>query len=152
MGERAGKTNEENLILLKLERIVPLFSKFLLAGALATLLQYLLLIGLVQWFNTDPVLASVLAYAVSSVVNYQLNYRYTFRSRQAHQTAFSRFMVVAGIGLCLNAAVMHLGIRILGWHYLLTQVLSTGLVLLWNFTANALWSFRHPVDRGHNGV
>ncbi|MEZ5594753.1 MAG: GtrA family protein [Gammaproteobacteria bacterium] len=138
--------------MLKPERIVPLFSKFLLAGALATLLQYSLLISMVQLLNTDPVLASVLAYSLSAVVNYHLNYRYTFRSRQAHRTAFSRFMIVAGIGLCLNAAVMHLGIRVLGWHYLLTQVLSTGLVLLWNFTANALWSFRHPADRGHDGA
>jgi len=29
-----------------------------------------------------------------------------------------------------------------GWHYLASQIIVTGIVLVWNYTASALWTFR----------
>lgn len=128
----------------RLKNVLKMFSTFLVAGALAAMVQYGVLIVLVQLAATNAVAASALGYAVAAVVNYYLNYRYTFRSKQVHWRAFSKFALVVLCGISLNTWFMHIGIEWFGWHYLLAQLLATALVLLWNFTANALWSFRDP--------
>lgn len=71
-----------------------------------------------------------------------LNYHYTFRSRKSHGEAFSRFAMVSVTGLVLNSFTMAIGTRLFRLHYLLAQIASTVIVLLWNFYANLLWSFR----------
>jgi len=38
--------------------------------------------------------------------------------------------------------LMSLFMELLGLHYLLAQVLTTALLLLWHYAGNALWTFR----------
>ena len=56
------------------------FGRFLLVGGFSTLLQYVILAFLVRTAGTDPVVASSIGYVLSAIVNYDLNYRLTFRS------------------------------------------------------------------------
>lgn len=121
--------------------LIPVFLRFAVAGAIGTLLQYLVLIVLVQLLNAEPVPASALGYALSALVNYWLNHRYTFRSRKRHRDVFGKFLLVSLSGLGLNTLLMWIGITFMGLHYLLSQILTTALVLIWNFSVNALWSF-----------
>ena len=65
-----------------------------------------------------------------------------FRSQRAHREALPRFFAVAGVGLLLNGLLMRLLTHALGLHYLLAQVFTTALLLLWHFAANAAWTFR----------
>ncbi|MFA7282105.1 MAG: GtrA family protein, partial [Sterolibacterium sp.] len=71
-----------------------------------------------------------------------LNYRYTFRSDKKHSEAVFKFAVVALIGMLLNTLFMWLGVEMLAMHYLLSQVVTTGLVFIWSFAANRCWTFR----------
>jgi putative flippase GtrA len=115
--------------------------RFGLVGALATVVQYLILVMLVRWAGLWPPAASALGFVVSAVGNYFLNYHFTFLSRQPHAPAAAKFLVLATIGLVLNAALMEMLVD-LGWHYLLAQVCVTAIVFLWNFIGNSLWTFR----------
>ncbi len=45
-------------------------------------------------------------------------------------------------GLAWTALLMSLFMELLGLHYLLAQVLTTALLLLWHYAGNALWTFR----------
>jgi len=54
------------------------FGRFIVIGGFATILQYLILIGLVQTLEVDAVLASSIGFLISALFNYALNYRYTF--------------------------------------------------------------------------
>lgn len=117
------------------------FGRFLGVGAFATGLQYALLVLGVEVLGADPVAASAVGFAVSAVANYWLNYRYTFQSDRPHRSAAGRFALVAAAGLVLNTLLMQALAGRLGLQYLLAQVLTTSAVLIWNFAANALWSF-----------
>ena len=86
--------------------------------------------------------ASTLGFVIGALVNYWLNYRLTFRSTRKHHQALPRFMTVAGCGCLLNGALMAMLLSRISVHYLLAQVVVTGLVLLWNFLANRFWTFR----------
>jgi putative flippase GtrA len=126
----------------ELPHIASQFLRFATVGGIATAIHYLILVALVQAVNMNAVWASSIGFIISAVCNYLLNYRFTFRSNVEHRRAVVKFVVVAGVGLLLNSLTMQIATEYMRLHYLLAQVLATGLVLLWNFTGNRLWTFK----------
>ena len=122
-------------------RLLPKFSRFVLVGAFCTGLQWLVLILLTEIVRIHPTTASTIGYALSALVNYWLNYSFTFSSSASHRRALPRFSLIMVIGLVLNAAVTFVGTTVCGVHYLIAQAAATGVTLLWNFWANHRWSF-----------
>jgi len=122
--------------------LVERFIRFSGVGVIGTAAHYLVLILLVQLTAIDPVAASSLGALLGALVNYHLNYHYTFQSSKRHREALTRFMIVAVIAFILNALLMYGFTSVLQWHYLLAQILTTMLMLLWTFIANLMWSFR----------
>jgi len=106
------------------------FFRFSGVGCVSAVAHYGLLILLVQGVRADAVTASAAGALLGAVVNYALNYRFTFRSNKAHHESFSKFAVVALVGLGLNTLLMWILVDGLGAYYLLAQVLTTGLVLM----------------------
>jgi len=104
--------------------------------------QYRLLVVLVQTLRINPLLSSTAGFAAGGLTAYLLNHRYTFASDKSHLQAASRFAVVALFGMLLNAATMSIGVYVLALHYLLSQALATGFVLVWTYGANRYWTFR----------
>ena len=125
--------------------IVAQFVRFASVGLLGTSCHYLTLMVLVGT-GLNPVTASACGFIVGALINYTLNRRFTFRSAIAHRTGLPRFLTIAGAGLLLNTTVMALLTVGLGLHYLLAQLVATGLVLFWNFFGNRLWTFREVVQ------
>ncbi len=123
------------------------FARFLLVGGLATALQYALLIVFVELWHWNAVVASSIGYILSAIANYLLNRRFTFASDMPHHIAASRFAIAAAAGLCLNGLLMALLTQ--GWNlpYVWAQILATCATLLWNFWANANWSFARKPAR-----
>ena len=125
-----------------LTRVTREFASFAGVGVVGTLAQYLVLIILVRVFAFDAVTGSSLGCIVGAIVNYLLNYKLTFRSTKPHTRAVPMFMTVAVVGLIINANLMYLFTSHFGLYYLIAQVITTGVVLGWNFLANRLWTFR----------
>lgn len=120
------------------------FLRFAMVGGVGTLAQYAVL-----WLGADllgwpAALASALGYLLGSVVNYLLNYHFTFASSKSHLEAASKFYVIAGAGWVINTGLMAMLTGVLVWNHWLAQLLVTGLCLLWNFAGSKLWAFRHP--------
>ena len=118
------------------------FVKFFGVGSASAVGHFGVLILLVQVFGMAAVPASAAGALIGAWINYVLNYRYTFRSDKKHSEAVFKFAVVALLGLVLNTLFMWLGVEIFSMHYLLSQVVTTGLVFIWNFVANRCWTFR----------
>ncbi len=124
-----------------MSRLGYAFSSFLVVGAICTTLQYVILVALVQTTGASATLASTIGFAASGVLNYALNYRFTYRATTPHGTSFPRFVAVALAGLALNATIVYAGTEVAGVHYLLAQLAATGAVLFWSFFVNLKWSF-----------
>jgi putative flippase GtrA len=125
-----------------LGKTVRQFFSFGCVGAVATAAHYATLVALVHLGHLGPVASSGLGACVGALVNYRLNYSYTFRSDKRHREVVAKFLVVAAVGLLLNVALMGLLTRRLAVHYLVAQVIATAVVLFSNFTGHRLWSFR----------
>jgi putative flippase GtrA len=131
--------------MLKSMELIHKFISFGIVGAVATTIQYVVLITLVRTEASGPLVASTAGFAISALANYALNYRFTFRSKKSHLDALPKFTLVALSGLALNTLIMTVLVHWFVWHYLLSQVVSTGSVLVWNFTLSRVWSFRESV-------
>jgi len=117
------------------------FASFASAGALGTIVQYLVLLGLVRIFLSHPVTASILGSLAGAIVNYLLSYHWVFHSKRRHSETLSKFVATGGLGLVLNAAIMYVLVTVASMHYLLAQLAATGIVLFWNFFGNRFWTF-----------
>jgi putative flippase GtrA len=118
------------------------FLIFAAVGAAATVVQYSVLVLLVEFARVQPVPAAVLAYMCGALVSYLLNSRFTFgETKTAFGKGLVKFLLVNVIGLGLNTAIftalVHLHV-----HYLLAQMVATGLVLVWNYAGARLFVFR----------
>ena len=112
-------------------------------GAIGTIGHYTTLIVLVEFWALDPVIASCLGFVVGALINYVLNYKFTFHSEKRHREALTKFLLVAIAGAGINGAIMYIGVENTQFNYLLVQIVATTAVLLWNYFVNKLWTFTH---------
>ena len=118
------------------------FVRFAFVGTFGMVVQYSVLIVLIEVFSQNTVMASALGFVVAASVNYYLNYHYTFASEKRHHETLVKFFIVASVGLLLNSVIMAFGTETLALHYLIAQALAIGMVLIWNFFGNLLWTFK----------
>jgi putative flippase GtrA len=115
---------------------------YVCVGAVGTASQYIILIFLVSIGTTGPVSASTVGAIVGAIINYILNYRLTFKSSESHAHSAPRYFFVALLGLCINWAAMSVMVNSFGTYYVLSQIISTCMVLMLTFSANAFWTFK----------
>lgn len=117
------------------------FVRFAAVGLVGTVAHYALLVALVEGGGVKPLPGSIAGFLLGALVNYTFSRRFVFDSDRSHVQALPRFMAVAGMGLCWNALLMYLLADRIGLHYLLAQMLTTGLLLCWHYVGNAVWTF-----------
>ena len=127
-----------------LKDLAEQFLKFGVVGALATVVDYGILMLLSQAAGWDPLPASVVSYLVSLAFNYLASMRYVFERRDdlSRRREFSMFVVLSAIGLVINSACIWVGTSIFGSGALsvsVTKVVATIIVSVWNFVSRKHW-------------
>jgi putative flippase GtrA len=117
------------------------FLRFGGVGVLAAAGHYGTLVGAVEFLGAPAVPATLAGYLVGGAVSYVLNRHWTFASDADHRAAIAKFALVAAVGFALTGLAMALLTGPARLHYLPAQVLTTGIVMLWSFWANRLWTF-----------
>jgi len=122
--------------------VVRDFLRFAAVGAVATVVHYAVLIAMTEWGGASPVTATICGFFVGALVSYYLNRRYTFADKQTDfAKGLIKFLIVIGIGAVINAGIVAAFVSA-GVHYMIGQVIATGLVLIWNFAGARLLVFR----------
>jgi putative flippase GtrA len=121
--------------------MLPQFVRYAGAGLIGTAAHYAVLVALVQGMQANVVVASTAGAIVGAGVNYALNHRFTFASRESHRRALPRFATVAAAGIALNALVLAAMLALVGPHYLAAQIVATLTVLVAGYLANRAWTF-----------
>ena len=121
--------------------------RFALTGGICFLVEFAALVLLKEGLGLDTLIATPIAFALSVVVNYALCMRWVFRgARDGGAAAKAGFAVPSVMGLVLNEGLMLLFrvmlgedavlLTLLGYPvtmYMLNKVLSTLLVMVWNY-------------------
>lgn len=121
--------------------IVRQFLSFAGLGLIGTSAHYATLFTLVEALALNPVLASSVGFVVGALVNYYLTRTYTFRSSTPHVYGLPKFAMVAAVGMFLNTSIMSLITFFTSIHYIVAQIVATGIILIWNFLGNRFWTF-----------
>jgi putative flippase GtrA len=125
----------------KLRGIFGQFLRFAVVGIAGTTVHYGVLIMTVQWLGIPAVVGSSIGFLLGALTNYFFNYRFTFRSKRRHREAVPRFYAVAAAGFVLNGSILAFLMSFWDLYYLWSQIFATAIVLLWNFSANFVWTF-----------
>ena len=104
--------------------------------------HFLVMILLVELCSMPPPIGSFSGFCAGSIVNYYLQYSWTFRSKQSHRLAFFRYTTITLAMLLLNLLVFQLAWKQIGLDYKLAQILATGVVFLANFAINSRYTFK----------
>lgn len=94
------------------------------AGAIATAVDFALVLALVEWVGLLPAWATVVGCVLGAVVNYSINRVFTFKSRDAVARQMARYAVVSGTSALLNAG----GVALMTLHPQLAYVVGWWLV------------------------
>jgi phosphatidylglycerophosphate synthase/putative flippase GtrA len=117
------------------------------AGAIATAVDFALVLALVEWVGMLPAWATILGCGLGAVVNYSINRVFTFKSRGAVTRQMARYAVVSSTSALLNAG----GVALMTLHpqlaYTVVWWLVRGVVYFaWNLPLQRDYVFNHSAS------
>ena len=118
------------------------FAGFAAIGVLNTLLHLGVVIALVECSGMHPALANGAAFVCANLFSYWANSRFTFRSAPTWRR-YGRFAAVSLVGLAVAMLATQAALA-LHMHYLVGVGVSFMLLPVLSFTANKVWTWRHP--------
>ncbi|MEI6901042.1 MAG: GtrA family protein [Bacteroidota bacterium] len=118
------------------------FIKFCLVGFSGIFVDFGITYFLKEVLKVQKYYANATGFITAATTNYILNRTWTFHSTNPHVLMeFSRFFLIALIGLGLNSAVIWLMNGKFKVNFYLSKLVGTILVTLWNFLINAYFTF-----------
>ena len=119
------------------------FIKYAIVGTVVTGVDFGIFSFFLYVLLVPAVFSKVMAFTGAVIVSYGFNRIWTFRSRGSLiRRQFPRFLAVSMIGLALSALLIHLLVNRMFIHPLLSNGITSGIVLSWNFLANKYWTFK----------
>ena len=111
------------------------FAKFAIVGIVSFVVDWLLLIVLVEGFHMDYLLGTSISFLASVALNYALSMRFVFEHRDdmSRKREFTIFAVLSAVGLGLNDLFMFVGVAVLSIGYQVMKLISTFMVTWYNF-------------------
>jgi putative flippase GtrA len=140
--EQSGRRNRVHVLLPLDSTHSRRFLSYAAVGAGATSVHYLILVTCVEAVHLRVTIASTIGALAGALIAYAGNRRYAFvGSAQPHKIALRRFLLIASLGVLLNATVLWVGVEVFQVYYLPVQLLATGMTLSVTYALNTLWTF-----------
>lgn len=124
-----------------MKKLLAQFMKFGVVGVIAFVIDYGLLALLTELFGINYLVSATISFTASVVFNYVTSMRYVFTHKEgmSRRREFVIFVVLSVIGLLINNGCMWAGVELLGVHYLLTKIVATAIVMIWNFVTRKIF-------------
>lgn len=122
--------------------------RYLISGGLAFVADTGLLYLLTDLVGFHYLLSTTLSFIVGLIITYLFSIIWVFdnRSMKSKYAEFTVFVMIGVVGLLLTNAFMWLFTDKIGTHYLLSKIITTVLVFVWNFIAKKSLLFRSKRD------
>lgn len=133
--------------------LITKFIKFAVVGASGAVIAFGLTALCKGIFGIPELLSNAIGFTVAATSNYFLNRVWTWRSTSKEVgIEYAKFFFVSLVGLGLNSLIVFLlkDISIvprfvetnIDWDFWVAKIIATGIVMVWNFLANNLFTFR----------
>ena len=124
----------------KMIKVFEQFFKFGIVGVICFIIDYGLMIALTELAGVPYLISCGISFSVSVVVNYILSMRYVFSSKKDadRKKEFALFVLLSISGLLLTELLMWLFAAGLGINYMIAKIITTGIVMIYNFITRKL--------------
>lgn len=124
---------------MKLKRTSIQFFFYLIVGGLATIVEWVAFYVLSSLFKVHYAPATSLAFILSTAANWLFGRLIMFRnSKQSTAKELLKIYMVSIIGLLMNIAIMFIAIEKIGIQEMISKIIATGVVFIWNFLIRKL--------------
>lgn len=119
------------------------FTRYIAAGALATVTDFSVLVLLIHGVNWHYLAANTLSFMGGSVASYLLSISWVFNARRSSSMLreFVLFTAVGAGGLLISQACMFSFVSLLHFNYIAAKLSSVGCTLIWNFCLKKILLF-----------
>lgn len=114
--------------------------RFGIVGGLAFLIDSGVLFVLTEYLHVYYLTSSVISFIISLIFNYILSILWVFDVKKKQTIKeILLFVILSVIGLGINQVVMYLGVDILHVYYMICKVISTFIVMVYNFITRKIF-------------
>jgi putative flippase GtrA len=123
--------------------------RYFFVGAVAAAVDIGLFTIFARLLGYNYLAVAACTFVVATLVNYSLSVRHVFASgvRFVRSREVALVFAVSAIGLAINQGVLFGAVDKLGLNLVLSKILATGVVFLWNYQLRANFVFKAP-DEG----
>ncbi len=115
------------------------FSLYLIVGGLATLTEWILFYFMNISLNIHYIVATTIAYIISTLVNWIAGRILVFKeSKNSLANEILVIYIVGILGLLMNILIMWFLVSILSFNGMMSKIVATGIVFVWNFIIRKL--------------
>ncbi len=114
-----------------------------ISGGIAFIVDFCLLFILKEYANINYLIAGAIGFIAGLIITYFFSIHWIFDKRKIDniKIEFSLFVLIGVVGILLNIGVLWLFTSIFCLHYLISKIISTMIVSLWNFFAKKIIIF-----------
>lgn len=124
-----------------------LFMKYIAVGGLSALIEFSLFSIFLNLLRLPLLTANSLALAITILVHFNLQRRWTFNSAQALRRQLPLYGVMILVSALLNNALIYLFVVVLEIPPAVAKVTQIGLVFGWSFSFSKLVVFSRKIGR-----
>ena len=114
--------------------------KFGLVGGTAFVIDYVLLYLCTEFLHIHYLISSIISFTVSVIFNYILSIKWVFDVKKKQDVKdFVIFIILSVIGLEINSLIMYVMVEKFGVYYMLSKIVSTAVVMVYNFITRKIF-------------
>lgn len=119
------------------KKFLKQFSLYFATALLGYLVDFGTLVLLTELFNVHYLVAASSGFILGLICTYILSTRFVFGNSKLNskKAEFSLFAIIGIVGLALLNILMWLFTDIIGFNYIVSKVVATVFVYMWNFFA-----------------
>ena len=140
----AGIPSIKTILKEKPGSLVGQLFRYAVVGGISFVVDYGSLWLLTEKAGLPYLWSAAIAFILGLICNYLLSTAWVFgESKLKNEWAeFAAFAIIGVIGLGLNELIMYACTDGLSFHYMLSKIVSTGIVFFWNFLARRFLVFK----------
>lgn len=122
-----------------MDKLISQLYRFGVVGIISFIIDYLLLIFMVEVIGIYYMFSATVSFAVSTIFNYIFSMLWVFKIERLNKHRnFVIFILLSIIGLVINQVIMYVFVEKFKVYYIITKLIATAVVMIWNFTTKKI--------------
>ena len=126
--------------LTRYQKILTQLAKFVIAGIINTLIDWVVYYLLCYHFNFNPLVAQLFSFTIATAVSYYMNTLWVFNTtkKKTRRRLIAEFFVLNAIALGISTVLLYVFVYMLSMNEMLAKVLTTAVTMFFNYITRKL--------------